>query len=1129
LVPKRIWCAELTLMTVIKAYNMTIKNVLRKSSLQVILTFEWIVMGKYKELDEEWDLIFEFVQNFTKDKHLMQYKEGAEGFNRLFCAIRNVYINNGYRGDPEKLFQIYLMVKDYINDTMFDIIYLNYICEKYDTTMMEEYLSKYLDLTTLLKLKENPEYKSICDNRLTQIFGGIENIYKMTRSIEKREIIEKVLMEKSVEWGGLPLSSDTQLNIIQLLKTISLNTINLDVFQRIIRLFVGFIYRAQENSLSPKHLIMSKVINNVMQMPVQNMQNEELISGKVSHQALFQLFFEFYSKFPPTKLVSVLFGFLDALQAGNKETKMLTLDFLGKLSYDHEFCLFIEGWNAKSCLYAKENAGCSFPPQKIVSTVLLFIKNDVDKDLILAALQTLNNLFKNHYSLLEVDIEKMLEQLLILLGYSVRAKEILISMKIVNLINLIITQKGNPADPPEKQIVTISVAGTLLIFAECLNQITIISSFLKADIEEFKRSKQWKKIQNMPNRWYQEMGIFATKPLNQQLAQLIKSMMKLICLIFYISKEEIQSYVENLISILRMFANEHILAQKFNSTIQDIIFNLYISGFMQRLTIDNLLNLIDICLVLGWRNLYFLSDQAIPTLQEHIKGKAFFGSKQNEIITNGPDYGQAERKTAITISQITFPAGETGKKLIEEGDSKYKIKGKIEIQIGGYFDYQNDAYFVMHHTSLNLIRLFMILPKNLRNDTLTYISKLMNLEIKNEQSMILQQSFIVNELISWYSYGNLARNANLNNSSVNEKFLDHIKEIPQGKLYLFNDILMHYFTNSSSVILKSRNITTNSYIATDFKKQPLSKIYKSPKENFDCLSLIRKDILTEKIINPKEQEPNISPEFLLANSPLANFCRINEKTTGWEPVEMNAEFGNLLEDLDEIPVFDTYSIAILYVPSNSQISEQSIYSVKDFSIRFEQFLSEIGSFISIKDCCDSYHLGGLPKNGADGLYGIIWRDELSQIFFHVNVLMQHIDENANKYRNLRGVVNSEEEAMVTKLISNVGSTKLEEIDQKPLSIEEKQELIKVKIKRYFNSDNIVIIWNENTQPIPLDLFKDGKLCIFIIITPLLSNYCKIQIIDVFLKFDNENRNHQKNTWEKKEIMRKIMDYLRVLE
>lgn len=158
------------------------------------------------------------------------------------------------------------------------------------------------------------------------------------------------------------------------------------------------------------------------------------------------------------------------------------------------------------------------------------------------------------------------------------------------------------------------------------------------------------------------------------------------------------------------------------------------------------------------------------------------------------------------------------------------------------------------------------------------------------------------------------------------------------------------------------------------------------------------------------------------------------------------------------------------------MKEEAFYSVKNCSKRFADFLSGLGCLINIKQCCNSYFLGGLPKTGADGLYGILWRDKLMQVFFHVNTLMQHIDIETNLSTNNE-----------TSVLS--GNLTNEEID--------KEQIIS-KIKKYINNDNAVILWNESGEEIQQEYLKSNKVDIFIIIKPLVTNYCQIIVKNVIL-------------------------------
>ena len=74
---------------------------------------------------------------------------------------------------------------------------------------------------------------------------------------------------------------------------------------------------------------------------------------------------------------------------------------------------------------------------------------------------------------------------------------------------------------------------------------------------------------------------------------------------------------------------------------------------------------------------------------------------------------------------------------------------------------------------------------------------------------------------------------------------------------------------------------------------------------------------------------------------------------------------------------------------------KKIYYPKQISGRFTKFISKLGSLIKIKDASPSCYVGEFPKDGSEYAYGLLWRNELTQIFFSVNTLMKYKEIDGN--------------------------------------------------------------------------------------------------------------------------------------
>lgn len=95
-----------------------------------------------------------------------------------------------------------------------------------------------------------------------------------------------------------------------------------------------------------------------------------------------------------------------------------------------------------------------------------------------------------------------------------------------------------------------------------------------------------------------------------------------------------------------------------------------------------------------------------------------------------------------------------------------------------------------------------------------------------------------------------------------------------------------------------------------------------------------------------------------------------------------------LKVLDIIPPYETHKVGVIYIGPGQCNNETEILRNGFGSVRYMEFLSKLGTLISLLDTdAPNYYLGGLEQNGNDGRFAYIWQDDVMQVIFHVATLM----------------------------------------------------------------------------------------------------------------------------------------------
>lgn len=194
-------------------------------------------------------------------------------------------------------------------------------------------------------------------------------------------------------------------------------------------------------------------------------------------------------------------------------------------------------------------------------------------------------------------------------------------------------------------------------------------------------------------------------------------------------------------------------------------------------------------------------------------------------------------------------------------------------------------------------------------------------------------------------------------------------------------------------------------------------------------------------------QPVLTPDYIVSLLPSSVFARARENLIGWEPVAPTLELQSALDSLDRAALYDLRSLSVIYVPHGADLSTAtSAVCPEQFpaSDRFEGFLSKLGTLVDVRLCPESVDIGGLPRDDSEGVYGISWKDEVTQVFFHVNTLLMH-----------------------------EGSPE--------------------RVLKHINKNSVAIVWNESGCEVPPVLFASGNLKVFIQIVPLPTGFCRLTV------------------------------------
>lgn len=99
------------------------------------------------------------------------------------------------------------------------------------------------------------------------------------------------------------------------------------------------------------------------------------------------------------------------------------------------------------------------------------------------------------------------------------------------------------------------------------------------------------------------------------------------------------------------------------------------------------------------------------------------------------------------------------------------------------------------------------------------------------------------------------------------------------------------------------------------------------------------------------------------------------------PIKVPPEETNVLTVLDLAPPFETHKIGVLYVGQGQCNNVVEILRNSHGSMRYVEFLSNIGTLVSLKEAERNNLFVNLDRGGADGKFTYVWKDDIVQVNF----------------------------------------------------------------------------------------------------------------------------------------------------
>eukprot|EP00826_Nyctotherus_ovalis_P038589 TRINITY_DN3625_c0_g1_i5.p1 TRINITY_DN3625_c0_g1~~TRINITY_DN3625_c0_g1_i5.p1 ORF type:complete len:427 (-),score=117.05 TRINITY_DN3625_c0_g1_i5:119-1399(-) len=344
-------------------------------------------------------------------------------------------------------------------------------------------------------------------------------------------------------------------------------------------------------------------------------------------------------------------------------------------------------------------------------------------------------------------------------------------------------------------------------------------------------------------------------------------------------------------------------------------------------------------------------------------------------------------------------------------------------------DYQNDNSIVMHKAVENILRLLKAKNLSCGDVIRNYIITVMRTE-KTPESRIFYQTVLLSKNLEWQSQNNSEKSMPIRAS---EKFFD------KGSFWIVDNEVVHTITKDCELHIIRRTPIAN-VIETVRLENAVCRTLKKDADNYNELAALLNPNERAEVADLPIASTEISFEYLMRMTLGSYAFNKSEPPT---QITITKEIQKEIKKLDSIPTYNTHLAGIFFVPGDGKEDR-----------RFTRFMAALGSLVDVRKLDGRCFVGGLNEDGSDGAYGLLWKDELTQVFFFVNTLL--------RYRYVKD-----------KIVFNKDSKLADELTK---------------------TCGVLIVWNESAEEVS-SLLHGSEARIHIVVRPLLTGFCSIKVID----------------------------------
>ena len=114
----------------------------------------------------------------------------------IFLLIRTLYLSGEFNGSKDQIMETFNEVKNIINDTTFDAIYMHNLLGL-DAKIIEEKLLDIMNFSTITEMREtNKDPIEDYDKRINGILNALEILYQDNPNMEVNEMLERLFIKR---------------------------------------------------------------------------------------------------------------------------------------------------------------------------------------------------------------------------------------------------------------------------------------------------------------------------------------------------------------------------------------------------------------------------------------------------------------------------------------------------------------------------------------------------------------------------------------------------------------------------------------------------------------------------------------------------------------------------------------------------------------------------------------------------------------------------------------------------------------------------------------------------------------------------------------------------------------------